>query len=92
MSGEDHSAGRTRPALSGLTLTIAPGQLVIITGSSGAGKTSLLSLLLRFAEPTAGAIELTGPGLMPLDQWWGSSEATTADSGLSCYCGVAVKR
>jgi trans-aconitate methyltransferase len=37
-------------------------------------------------------MELTDPGLMPLDQWWGSSEATTADSGLSCYCGVAVKR
>jgi ATP-binding cassette subfamily C protein CydD len=55
--------GRTQPALSGLTLTIAPGQLVIITGPSGAGKTSLLSLLLRFAEPTAGVIELAGPGL-----------------------------
>jgi ATP-binding cassette, subfamily C, bacterial CydD len=55
--------GRTRPALSGLTLTIAPGELVVITGPSGAGKTSLLSLLLRFAEPTAGVIELAGPGL-----------------------------
>ncbi|MGH3399484.1 MAG: ABC transporter transmembrane domain-containing protein, partial [Streptosporangiaceae bacterium] len=55
--------GRTRPALSGLSLTIAPGELVIITGPSGAGKTSLLSLLLRFAEPTAGVIEVAGPGL-----------------------------
>ena len=55
--------GRTRPALSGLTLTVAPGEVVVITGPSGAGKSSLLALLLRFAEPTAGAIELGGPGL-----------------------------
>lgn len=36
-------------------------------------------------------LEMTGPGLMPLAQWWGSSPATTADSGLSCYCGIARK-
>ena len=36
-------------------------------------------------------MEMTGPGLMPLAQWWGSSPATTADSGLSCYCGIARK-
>ena len=55
--------GRAGPAITGLTLTIAPGELVIVTGPSGAGKTSLLSLLLRFIEPTAGTIELAGPGL-----------------------------
>ena len=36
-------------------------------------------------------MEMTGPGLMPLAQWWGSSPATTAGSGLSCYCGIARK-
>jgi trans-aconitate methyltransferase len=36
-------------------------------------------------------MEMTGPGLMPLDQWWGSGPATTADAGLSCYCGIARK-
>ncbi len=36
-------------------------------------------------------MEMTGRGLMPLDQWWGLRPATTGDSGLSCYCGIATK-
>jgi O-methyltransferase involved in polyketide biosynthesis len=36
-------------------------------------------------------MEMTGPGLLPLAQWWGSSRAATASSGLSCYCGIATK-
>lgn len=36
-------------------------------------------------------MEMAGPGLMPLAQWWGSGPATTAGSGLSCYCGIARK-
>jgi trans-aconitate methyltransferase len=36
-------------------------------------------------------MEMAGPGLMPLAQWWGSGPATTPDSGLSCYCGIARK-
>jgi hypothetical protein len=36
-------------------------------------------------------MEMVGPGLMPLAQWWGSGRASTADSGLSCYCGIARK-
>ena len=36
-------------------------------------------------------MEMTGPGLMPLAEWWGSSPATPAGPSLSCYCGVARK-
>jgi hypothetical protein len=36
-------------------------------------------------------LEMVGPGLMPLDQWGGSGPASTADSGLSCYCGIGRK-
>ena len=37
-------------------------------------------------------MEMTGPGLRPLAQWWGSSPATSAGPGLSCYCGIASSR
>jgi ATP-binding cassette subfamily C protein CydD len=51
---------RSGPALAGVDLTLRPGSTLLVTGRSGAGKTSLLSLLLRFAEPTAGRIVVSG--------------------------------
>jgi subfamily B ATP-binding cassette protein MsbA len=39
-----------------INLTIKPGQMVALVGRTGSGKTSLANLLLRFYDPTAGAI------------------------------------
>lgn len=46
--------------LSGVTVTISPGRFAAFVGSSGVGKTTLLSLLPRFYDPTEGAITLDG--------------------------------
>ncbi|GAA0896259.1 thiol reductant ABC exporter subunit CydD [Pseudonocardia zijingensis] len=51
--------GRDAPALDGVDLALRPGAITLVTGRSGAGKTSLLALLLRFAEPTAGRVLVT---------------------------------
>jgi ATP-binding cassette, subfamily C, bacterial CydD len=63
--------GRDRPALDNLSLTIEPGELVIVTGESGAGKSSLLSLLLRFTAPASGIITVGGVDLAQIsaDRW-----------------------
>ena len=50
-------------ALSGLSLQIAPGETVALVGPSGAGKTTVFALMLRFYDPQSGVIRLDGADL-----------------------------
>ncbi|REC58573.1 ATP-binding cassette domain-containing protein [Rhodosalinus sediminis] len=52
------------PALDGVTLRVAPGETIALVGPSGAGKTTIIQLLLRFYDPASGRIRLDG---VPID-------------------------
>jgi ABC-type multidrug transport system fused ATPase/permease subunit len=52
--------GADRPALHDLSFAVRRGQLVLITGANGAGKSTITKLLLRFADPSASVIRLDG--------------------------------
>ncbi|NKR70690.1 ATP-binding cassette domain-containing protein [Rhodococcus hoagii] len=51
-----------RAVLSGLDLTIAPGESVAVVGPAGSGKTALSLLLPRFYTPSSGTVALTADG------------------------------
>jgi ATP-binding cassette subfamily B protein len=54
-------------ALGHLDLSVRPGETVAVVGPSGAGKTTLFQLLLRFYDPQSGAIALDGVDIRDLD-------------------------
>ena len=58
--------GRTTPALSEVSFDIPPGSTVALVGPSGAGKTTIANLLLRFWDPSSGIIRLDGFDLRDL--------------------------
>jgi ATP-binding cassette subfamily C protein CydD len=60
-----------RPALAGTSFAIGPGERVAVVGPSGAGKTTVASLLLGFIRPDRGSIRIDGVDLsgLDLDDW-----------------------
>nr|WSY53450.1 thiol reductant ABC exporter subunit CydD [Streptomyces sp. NBC_00886] len=60
-------AGQDRDALAGLDLTLEKGRRVAVVGSSGAGKTTLAQVLLRFLDADAGSYTLGGVDAYALD-------------------------
>ncbi|NLF64072.1 MAG: ABC transporter ATP-binding protein, partial [Chloroflexi bacterium] len=58
------------PVLQNLTFTAKPGQIIALLGATGSGKTTVINLIPRLYDPTAGCVTLDGQDLraLPLDE------------------------
>jgi len=61
-------ANTVTDAVSNLTLRIEPGKTFALVGASGAGKSTILSLILRLYDPTSGAVRIDGRALRSVTQ------------------------
>ncbi len=59
--------GQEKDVLSGINLTVHPGETLSIVGLNGAGKTTLVKLMTRLYDPTAGRILLDGHDIREYD-------------------------
>jgi ATP-binding cassette subfamily C protein CydC len=76
-------APREPPALNGFDLRLDPGRRIALVGSSGAGKTTVTNLLLRFLDPEVGRVTLAGRDVRDLGQR--DVRATFALAGQNAY-------
>jgi ATP-binding cassette subfamily B protein len=60
-------AGTDTPALENITLSVSPGETVALVGPTGAGKSTVVKLIARFYDPTAGAVLVDGVDLRDFD-------------------------
>lgn len=73
----DFSYEAGKPLLNGFNLNIKPGEKVGLIGRSGAGKSTIVNLLLRFYEPQSGTISIDGQNMDSVTQ-----ESLRAQIGL----------
>jgi ATP-binding cassette, subfamily B, bacterial PglK len=65
--------GAAEDAIRGISLEISPGEAIAVVGPSGAGKTTLVDLLLGLLEPTSGRICVDGQDIGPVLPRWRQS-------------------
>ncbi|MFF7566520.1 ABC transporter ATP-binding protein [Streptomyces pseudovenezuelae] len=65
--GVGHAYDNGRPAVRDFTLSVTPGETVALVGASGAGKSTVLNLVIGFIRPTSGRLLLDGADMNTLD-------------------------
>lgn len=60
--------GSDEPAVENFSMTVQPGELVMLVGPSGCGKTTTMKMINRIIEPSGGTIRIDGQDILSLDQ------------------------
>ncbi|WP_405933375.1 ABC transporter ATP-binding protein [Streptomyces sp. NBC_00827] len=65
--GVGHAYDENRPAVRDFSLSVSPGETIALVGASGAGKSTVLNLVIGFIRPTSGRLLLDGTDMSTLD-------------------------
>ena len=79
------------PVLKGVSFTIPAGQSVAVVGATGAGKTSLVSLMARFYEIQSGAIRLDGVDIRSVPQHELRRHVGAVPQDPTCFSGTILQ-
>ena len=60
--------GQPQAAVENFSMSINPGELIMLVGPSGCGKTTTMKMINRIIEPTSGSIKIDGEDVLSLDQ------------------------
>ncbi|MEM1272035.1 MAG: ATP-binding cassette domain-containing protein, partial [Bacteroidota bacterium] len=61
-------AGQERAVLTGINLSLDPGELAVLIGRSGSGKSTMLNLVSGIDQPTSGTVRVAGTDLTQLNE------------------------
>ena len=75
-----------QPVLAGFNLTVAAGQTIALVGPTGGGKSTIVGLMCRFYEPTAGAVLINGADYRTRSLHWLQYDEVEATAGKLNNC------
>lgn len=81
----------TDRAISDLNFTVAPGETVAIVGPSGAGKTTVFQLILRFYDTQSGTIAINGAALTTIKPEAIRKQISVVQQGAPLFSGTAFE-
>lgn len=80
-----------RPAISGVNLSIASGEMLGVIGPSGAGKSTLAQLVLGLRKPTEGIIRSGGADLREVDRTWWTQRVAFVPQDAMLFTGTVAE-
>lgn len=89
-----HFAYPDRPeakVLNGLSLTIEHGKTLALVGHSGSGKSTVVSLLMRFFQPQSGTITVDGKPLQEIEHHWWMSRVGYVGQDVTLFSGSILQ-